>query len=461
MVDPVTYGDGNCCIYINMLRYTGHISFSTRAMNRPYPKNLATGLVLIVSLLSLLSYCMLAAILPAALAATPSAAPGQPAARCGGAPRLAVTTPAGFCAAVLADGFSFPRGIQPLDDGTLLVVDMGSWESNRGSVWLLQPSAGGYQKKRLLDKLDRPNAIVQGPDGLMYVGAVKRVLRFDPHNPAATVTDVIGGRSGVAPLPGLGRHLLTSIRFDPHGDLYVNVGSASDHCESKSGVAPAAGQPCAETQGAAPLGVIRKYRMAWPAGTVQGWENYAQGLRNSMALAFQPGSGQLWQAENSRDAIQAAIPGMANDDDLPHDELNLIQPGAHYGWPYCYDNAVASPEYPSATCNRYRNPARLLPAHAAPLGMTFYTGSRFPARFNNSLIVGFHGYRAHGHRLVALLADSRGAPLGPSVDLISDWGSKGKQGMGAPVDVKQGPDGNLYLAEDRTGRIVRLQYQAP
>ncbi len=381
---------------------------------------------------------------------------------CGDFKRLDVTTPDGFCAAVLADGFKFPRGIQPLSNGELVVVDMRNWEPKQGRVWLLKPDgAGHYEQVLLLKGLDRPNGIVLGPDGLLYLGLVGRIVRFDPKNPEATLMDVIGGKSDVAPLPGKGRHLLTNMRFDARGDLYVNVGSATDHCEGENGTAPAADKPCAEAEGPQALGVIRKYKLLWPMAMVKSWENYATGLRNSMALALHPVNGALWQGENGRDAIQAAMPKLANDNDLPHDELNLVERGANYGWPYCYDNNLASPEYPARDCSAFRAPARLLPAHAAPLGMTFYTGSRFPADYRNSLIIGYHGYRDHGHRLVALMPDSKGAPLGKSVELIGGWNSKPGQGMGAPVDVKQGPDGNIYLVEDRTGRVVRLQYDAP
>lgn len=378
---------------------------------------------------------------------------------CGAFKRLDVATPPGFCAAVLADGFKFPRGIQPLPNGDLVVVDMRNWEPGRGSIWLLKAVDGRYEKTQLLKGLDRPNGITLGPDGLLYVGLVQRIVRFDPRNPEATLTDVIGGGSGVAALPGLGRHLLRTMRFDGQGDMYVNIGSASDHCEGENNAPPEAAKPCAEAQGPSALGVIRKYKMQWPQGKALTWEVYASGLRNSQALAFHPVGGALWQADNGRDAIQAAMPKLANDNELPHDELNLVQRGVNYGWPYCYDNNRPSPEYRASACSTYRAPLRLLPAHAAPLGMTFYTATRFPARYKNSLIIGYHGYRAHGHRLVALLADRNGEPLGKSVDLIADWGHKGKQGMGAPVDVKQGADGNIYLVEDRTGRVVRLQYE--
>lgn len=384
---------------------------------------------------------------------------------CGGLARLSVTTPQGFCVAVLATGLAFPRGVQPLPNGDILVADMGSWEPNQGSIWLLKRSASGYEKIKLLQRLDRPNGIVLGPDGLVYVGVVKRIFRFDPRAPAA-LSDVVGGASKVAPLPGLGRHLLTTMRFSPSGDLYVNVGSSSDHCEAGDGTPPAPRLPCREAEGGGEgtgetehaLGAIREYRMAWPGGAVKSWRTYARGLRNSMALAFQPGSGALWQAENARDAIQVALPALKNDNELPHDELNLVQPGQFYGWPYCYDDNRSSPEYPALNCAKYRAPARLLPPHAAPLGMTFYTAQGFPALYRNSLIVGYHGYRQHGHRLVALLPDKAGAPLGKSVQLIGGWTHKGKQGMGAPVDVKLGQDGQIYIADDRNGMVLRLQY---
>ena len=383
----------------------------------------------------------------------------QPQGQCDDLPRLAVNTPVGFCLALVADGFKFPRGIQPLANGDLIVVDMGGWVNNAGSVWLLKKAGARYQRTVLLDKLDRPNGIALGPDGLIYVGAVKRILRFNPADPAHTVRDVIGGSTAVAALPGIGRHLLTSMVFDRHGDLFVNVGSGTDHCEQAGGAAPKPDQPCDEVGGPAPLGVIRKYEMQWPAGSVKRWENYALGLRNSMALAVHPVTGELWQGENGRDAINLAMPSLKNDEELPHDELNRIERGAHFGWPYCYDNNLASPEYPRWDCKKYRAPAMLLPAHAAPLGMTFYTASQLPPMFNNSLIIGFHGYRKHGHRLVALLPDQAGAPLGKMIDLVSGWEAGTNHPMGAPVAVTVGADGAIYLTEDRNGTVLRLSYR--
>ncbi len=92
--------------------------------------------------------------------------------------------------------------------------------------------------------------------------------------------------------------------------------------------------------------------------------------------------------------------------------------------------------------------------------MLFYTGKAFPPQYQRSLIVGLHGYRQHGHRIVALMPDKAGAPLGKMVDLVSGWRT-GPHSTGAPVDVRQGADGFLYIADDRNGMLLRLQYAAP
>lgn len=377
---------------------------------------------------------------------------------CDGLPRIAVTTPDGFCVGLIAQDMPYPRGVLPLKNGDLLIADLGGWVENRGSVWRLKKTASGYQKHRLLKKLDRPNAIVLGPDGLIYVGLVGRIVRFDLRDPKTTLTDVVGGSSQTSALPGTGRHPLTAMVFDRHGDLYVNVGSSTDHCEQANNAPPHPNKLCPETQGDNPRGVIRQYTMQWPSGKVKHWVNYASGLRNSMALAFQKNSDILWQAENSRDAIQRAMPNLKNDNDLPHDELNRIVQSGHYGWPACFDNNRNSPEYPHADCAASIAPVRLLPAHAAPLGMVFYEGLQFPAAFRHSLIIAYHGYRAHGHRIVALLPNSDGLPLGKEIDLVKNWGARDGQAMGAPVDIKLGADGALYLAEDRNGTILTVRY---
>jgi len=92
--------------------------------------------------------------------------------------------------------------------------------------------------------------------------------------------------------------------------------------------------------------VIRTFGLDGPDLVASGFTVTARGLRNSMALAVHPRSNALVQAENSRDAIHRHAASLeAVEVDLPHEELNVIVAGAHYGWPYCHDNGTPNPEY--------------------------------------------------------------------------------------------------------------------
>jgi glucose/arabinose dehydrogenase len=378
---------------------------------------------------------------------------------CDGLPRIPVTTPPGICVGLFADKFQFPRGIAPLPDGSIVVADMGSWDRNKGSLWHVKRTAKALERTRLFENLDRPHGVIVGPDNRLYVGTTGRVFRFDISSPESTAIDVIGGSSRIDPLPVIGRHLLVSMVFGNDGDLYVNVGSGSDNCEDTEGNLANREPVCAEAEGREARGAIRRYSMQWPEGSVKSWRVFANGLRNSVALAVHPRSGIILQGENSRDAIHRHMPGLANDDDLPHDELNIVEQGVNYGWPYCYDDGKASPEYPLADCSRYRLPVKLLPAHASPLGMSYYSGTMFPADYQSALVMTYHGYRSAGHRVVVFRTDARGVPMDTGFDLVSGWGASDKRPLGAPTDIGIGADGAIYVSEDRNGTILRVAYK--
>jgi len=363
---------------------------------------------------------------------------------CGGFPKANLTTPAGWCVGVVAGDLRFPRGMSILPNGDLIVAELGGWVENRGRLSILR-KAKGYARETLFEKLNQPHGVVVGPDKLVYVGVVGSIFRFDPANPEKTRTDVIGGKSGVAGPPGNGRHPLTNFVFDAKGDLLVNVGSASDNCDEDKGAT------CAEAK---TNGQIRRYPVK--DGRASAFKVEADGLRNSLALALHRASGNLWQAENSRDGINKRDPKL-NDNLLPHDELNLVVAGRNYGWPYCYDNKLPSPEFPSHDCKGTTAPVLLLPPHAAPLGMAIDNDAKLPAPYTGHMLIGYHGYRKTGHRVVALKLDARGMPAGEPVDLISGWdaGGEGKP-LGAPVEVRIAPDGAIFITEDRNRTILRL-----
>jgi glucose/arabinose dehydrogenase len=180
----------------------------------------------------------------------------------------------------------------------------------------------------------------------------------------------------------------------------------------------------------------------------------ASGLRNTMALAVLP-SGQLVGATNARDFINLADPKLS-DNELPHDTYERIDAGADYGWPYCFDMNLASPEFPAFRCATKHAPTLLLPAHAAPLGMLFYRGSKLPA-LNGKLIIPYHGYRDTGHRIVMLKVDDTGQPQGVPQVFVDEWDNHpGRNPQGCPVSVFEANDGSIFIAEDHNGTLLRL-----
>jgi glucose/arabinose dehydrogenase len=180
---------------------------------------------------------------------------------------------------------------------------------------------------------------------------------------------------------------------------------------------------------------------------------FATGLRNSMALAVLP-DGRLLAAVNARDAIDQADPTLS-DDLLPHDTLDLIEPSADYGWPYCFDDNRAAPEYKHYDCSSKHRPTLLLPPHAAPLGMLLYHGSSLP--FDGKIIIGYHGYRAEGHRIVALSLDGKDLPEREPQNILWGWNAApGDHPQGSPVSLYERSDGSVLMTEDTNGTLLRL-----
>ena len=391
-------------------------------------------------------FILLALILTAPVAARETY---KTAGMCDGYPKVALTTPKGVCVGIVAARLGFLRGLARVG-GDIYVTDLASRTAGRGRVLKLS-NLGKGAPQVVLTGLNQPNAIVNGPDGWLYIGEVGRISRFDPRaaDPQATVEAVVTG------IPTDGRHNLTAFAFAPDGAIILNVPSASDNCEQADGRFPVPTAKCREFLLRPPRATVMRIPPVRPKPFMLGnAEIFAVGVRNAMAFVWPP-TGDLLAVSNSRDNIDDADPRLS-DDALPHDMLLRIAKGNNLGWPYCFDNRRPSPEYPRYNCATVRPPALLLPPHAAPLAMIRYAGQRLPG-VSGRLVIAYHGYRALGHRIVTVALGADGIPRGPAFDLVSGWtNAPGIRPQGAPSALLELPDGSILIAEDLNRGLLRM-----
>ena len=148
-------------------------------------------------------------------------------------------------------------------------------------------------------------------------------------------------------------------------------------------------------------------------------------------------------------------------DDLPPDTLHHApQKGLHFGFPYCHAGDIPDPRYGTErTCYEFSGPAMKLGPHVAPLGMKFYTGSMFPAKYQNRIFIAEHGSWNRsvpiGYRITMAVFDRQHAPRYET--FAEGWLQK-NTAWGRPVDIVEMKDGSLLVSDDRAGVIYRITY---
>jgi|GEM_PF-581059 len=299
-----------------------------------------------------------------------------------------------------------------------------------GAIYLLKDSdQDGYAEQPILFRagLDRPHGLVWHKDSL-YVAETDRLLVLkdtDQDDQVDSEQLILKG------LPDDGGHWTRSLAMDQAGALYLSIGSRCNACEEQD-----------ERRAS-----VLKVDPTSGSATI-----FAKGLRNSVGLAFAADGTTLWGSDNGRDMLG---------DDLPPDEINQLTEGGDYGWPHCFGQQIADPELGSKTACRQTLAAAVdLPAHSAPLGITFGTRLKAPEKFRNSLYVAFHGSWNRsvptGYKVVRI-PFAAGQPAGEIEEFLSGWLTEGKA-WGRPVAPLVGRDGNLYLSDDRADAIYRIHW---
>ncbi|RYD84856.1 MAG: sorbosone dehydrogenase family protein, partial [Sphingobacteriales bacterium] len=189
-----------------------------------------------------------------------------------------------------------------------------------------------------------------------------------------------------------------------------------------------------------------------PDGT--GERIYAAGLRNPVGMDWNPVTKELWTAVNERDELG---------DGLVPDYLTSVKPGAFYGWPYSYYGQIEDPRMKGQGKDLVAKalvPDVPLGNHTASLGLTFYNGNTFPAKYKNGAFVGQHGSwnssQLTGYKVV-FVPFSDGKPGKPEdflTGFIAD--EKKAKAYGRPVDVTVMNDGSLLVNDDSGNTLWKV-----
>ena len=185
-------------------------------------------------------------------------------------------------------------------------------------------------------------------------------------------------------------------------------------------------------------------------------EVYATGIRNSVGLEFNPKDKTLWFTDNQTD-------GMG--DLIPEGEINRATgPGMFFGYPWKQGHTRITefgydkdPLPPNIT-----DPQVYLDAHAADLGLAFYTGKTFPTKYQGGLFSAQHGSWNRttpiGARIMFTSLKSDGTA--DKTEVFADGWLDSDTGLyrGRPVDVAMMKDGSMLISDDFAGALYRVTY---
>ena len=402
-----------------------------------------------------------------------------------------ITLPPGFCAAVVADLVVDGRpaaarhmAVTPTGDIFVAINSPRNRQPSTGIIGLRDNNDDGRADEESRFSPALGGSGIAWGHGLLYFGANDRVVRY--RLPAGHLTPLGAAETVVGGLPNTGDHISKTVVLADRRTLFVNIGSASNSCQVANRQPQSPGVfPCPEL----PIRAgVWEFDAKGTNQTQADGRHYATGLRNMVALAVNSRDGELYGVQHGRDMLFENWPQFYTQEDdavLPSEELVRIQRGSDNGWPYCYFDAVfehrkvLAPEYggdgqrvqgpQGIDCSRFNQPLVNFGAHWAPNGMHFYEGSQFPQRYRHGAFVAFHGGfdRAplpnEGYQVVFVPFDGKGNTTGEWETFADGFaGSAGPLPATArhrPVGVTEGPDGSLYISDDRGGRIWRVVYR--
>ncbi|WP_448190856.1 PQQ-dependent sugar dehydrogenase [Azospirillum sp. sgz301742] len=290
-----------------------------------------------------------------------------------------------------------------------------------------------------------PNGVCFSKDGFLFIAEQNRVLMF----PAAeffyegadvAAFQVVKGGELIPKEEESYNHTSRVCRIGPDDRLYITLGQPFNvFAPEKMNLYKKVGM----------AGIIRMDRDG------KNREVYAWGIRNSVGMDFNLKDKSLWFTDNQVD-------GMG--DTIPPGELNRAEkPGLNFGFPYYGGGKIRTTEYkdqqPPADAVF---PQVEMEAHAADLGMTFYNGAQFPAKYRGGIFSAQHGSWNRTTPVGARIMFTSLKPDGTAdrTEVFADgWLTPNGEYLGRPVDVAVLIDGSLLVSDDLAGAIYRISYE--
>jgi glucose/arabinose dehydrogenase/mono/diheme cytochrome c family protein len=402
-------------------------------------------------------------------------------------PDSGLSLPNGFCTTVFADNVGHARQLVVAPDGTVYVNTWsGIYYSND------TPPAGGFlialkdtkgTGKAEVNVRFGPTAAegAHGGTGIalyknwLYAEINDRIVRYELKNgetaPTGKAETILSG------MPITGDHPMHPFAIDAQGNLFVSMGSATNACEVQNRMPHSPGNdPCTELETRAG---IWRYDANKTDQVFSPKERFATGNRNGEGLDFDA-AGRLYVTQHGRDQLHENWPELYTQQkgfELPAEEVMILKEGANYGWPTCYfdpaqNKLVLAPEYggdggkKTGDCAKFEPPVAAFPAHWAPNDLKIYKASQFPKGYQGGAFIAFHGSwnRAPGPQggyNVVFQALSDGKASGDYIIFADGFAGAYKDPGRAthrPSGLAVGPDGALYITDDKAGRIWRVTY---
>ncbi|MCC9137122.1 PQQ-dependent sugar dehydrogenase [Pontibacter silvestris] len=339
--------------------------------------------------------------------------------------------PAGFTVQKFAEDLGHPRMMVVSSTGHVYVSDREA-----GEVMLLQDTNGDgiAESEETVANIRHAHGL-SIHNGRMYIVAIRELYVADMNmdgtlgQPQLLVND----------LPDAGQHPNRTIAFGPDGMMYLSVGSTCNSCP----------EPNPENATMLRLSSDGSDR-----------EIFAEGLRNTIGFGWHPETGELWGIDHGIDWLG---------DTEQKEEVNKIEEGANYGWPYIYGEGKYNPSdrpQGDTTYEQYLQlttlPVMTYTAHAAPMAMAFYTGDQFPAEYQGDAFVAMRGSWNRstpvGYKVVRLHFEN-GQPVRFDDFLTGFLINDNRAHFARLAGVAIHTDGSLLVSDDTNGVIYRVAYQ--